>query len=230
MLYYLLFNQNLTFEQAILDFVFVVFAFILSLSVHEFAHALAAYKMGDPTPKITGRLTLNPFKHIDTSGFIMFLLFGMGWAKPVQVNPLNFKKFRTGIRIVSIAGILSNFLLGLVCAIISAILFATVGLPNQFMWYIYNLLDYLMLVNSFLCLFNLLPIYPFDGFNFVTSFMKSDNKFINFSVKNSFRIILIVLGVSIITDLLFNFDILDLYLSLIYRFIYLPITSIGVII
>ena len=229
MLYYLLYHQSLSFSQVILSFVFTIFAFIVSLSVHEFAHALVAYKMGDPTPKLTGRLTLNPFKHIDTSGFIMFMLFGVGWAKPVQVNPLNFKKFRKGMRLVAIAGVCANFLLGLICAIIFALLFKFVGPVNQFVVYLYDLLSYFMLVNSFLVLFNLLPIYPFDGFSFITTFMKGDNKFIRFSVKNSFYILLAVFLVSIITDLAFGFDILDLYCMLIYDKIYMPIVFLGVL-
>ncbi len=224
-----MYHQSLSFSQVILSFVFTIFAFIVSLSVHEFAHALVAYKMGDPTPKLTGRLTLNPFKHIDTSGFIMFMLFGVGWAKPVQVNPLNFKKFRKGMRLVAIAGVCANFLLGLICAIIFALLFKFVGPVNQFVVYLYDLLSYFMLVNSFLVLFNLLPIYPFDGFSFITTFMKGDNKFIRFSVKNSFYILLAVFLVSIITDLAFGFDILDLYCMLIYDKIYMPIVFLGVL-
>lgn len=229
MLYYLLYHQNLTASEIILELVFTIVAFVISLSVHEFAHAFVAYKMGDPTPKAMGRLTLNPFRHIDTSGFIMFMLFGVGWAKPVQINPLNFKKFRTGMRWVSISGIAANFSLGLIAAVLYIILFNTIGAVNVFMVELFSLLNLFMLVNSFLVLFNLLPIYPFDGFSFITTFMKGDNKFIRFSVKYSFYILLALFSVSILIDLLFGFDILDRYCMLIYDYIYWPIIKLGVL-
>lgn len=228
MLYYIFGNSTLTPESAVIMFLITIFAFIMSLSLHEFAHALAAHKMGDATPKLAGRLTLNPIKHVSLIGFISFMLVGIGWAKPTPVNPLNFKKYRSGTRWVSISGILANFVLGLVCAGLSAILYATVGIPTEAMQYLYLLLDAFMIVNSFLALFNLLPIYPFDGFTFISSFMKGNSKFVQNSIKHGTKILLIVLISTILIDLLFNFDILDWYLSIVYNYIYLPIVGLGV--
>ena len=91
-------------------FLISVVVFFISLAMHEFAHGFVAYKMGDPTPKMAGRVTLNPFKHLDLMGFLFFIFFGFGWAKPMPVNPLNFKKYKKGVRLVSIAGVLTNFL------------------------------------------------------------------------------------------------------------------------
>ena len=228
MLYYILFSSNLTAQESVVIFLITIVAFFISLAVHEFAHGFTAVKMGDPTPKLAGRVTLNPFKHISLSGLLCFALLGVGWAKPMPINPLNFKKYRKGIRLTSIAGILANFILGLICAIIFALIIAFAPVSNVYIEYILLTLQYFMLVNSFLALFNILPIYPLDGFNFVTSFMKADNKFIQYNVRNGFKILLGVLLATVLIDLLFGFDILDFYLSLIYNYIYMPIGLLGV--
>ena len=88
-------------------------AVTLIISFHEFAHAYAAYKCGDPTAKFAGRMTLNPAKHFDPLGIVMFALAGFGWAKPVPVNPRNFKNYRWGSFWTAIAGVLCNFLFAL---------------------------------------------------------------------------------------------------------------------
>lgn len=229
MLYYILFNTGASAEEAVILFLITIFVYMFSLSVHEFSHALTAYAMGDKTAKAMGRLTLNPFKHLDLKGFIFFMLLGVGWAKPVPINPLNFRKFKKGIRLVSISGILANFLLGLLSAVTFAILLVTVGFETVAMGYVSDILIYFMLVNSFLALFNLLPIYQFDGYNFITSFMKTENKFIKFSVRNGFRLIIGLILVGLLTDVMFGIDIFSAYLSLLFDFIYLPISFIGVL-
>ena len=228
MLYYILFSSDLSAQEAVVIFLITLVAFFVSLAVHEFAHGFTATKMGDPTPKLAGRVTLNPFKHISLSGLLCFALLGVGWAKPMPINPLNFKKYRKGIRLTSIAGILANFILGLICAIIFALIVAFAPVSNVYIEYILLLLQYFMLVNSFLALFNIIPIYPLDGFNFITSFMKADNKFIQYNVRNGFKILLGILLATVLIDLLFGFDIFDFYLSLIYNYIYIPIGFLGV--
>ena len=209
---------------SIIMFVFSIIVFFISLALHEFAHALAAYKMGDPTPKAQGRLTLNPIKHLDLSGFLCFMFLGFGWAKPVQINPLNFNKYRTGMRIVSVAGVLMNVFIGLLSAVIYAILLATVGLPSEAMLYVYLLLEMFMIVNSALAIFNFLPIMPLDGYNFLTSFFKSENKYTRFNLKYGTILLFAVLILNIILSRYFNFNII----TLLYDFVFTPIKFIGV--
>lgn len=214
MLYYILFNTDLTAEEAVIHFLITVAVFMISLTIHEFAHAFAAFKCGDNTAKLAGRMTLNPFKHLNLSGFIFFMLLGVGWAKPVPINPLNFKKYKKGTRWVSVSGVLANFVLAVLSATIFIVLSLTVGLGGNLMFWIYYILIYLIIINGFLLMFNILPIHPLDGFNFVISFMKSENKFIKFMARNGAKLLIGIILLSLITDLLFGFDILSFYLSL----------------
>ena len=125
----------------------------------------------------------------------------------MPINPLNFKKYKKGVRLVSIAGILANILLGLLSAGIYAILFATVGVANEFMIYVYMLLSSFMLVNSCLALFNLLPIFPLDGYNFLTTFFKGPNKYTNFNERNGSKLVIGLLLSSLVIEIFFNIDI-----------------------
>ena len=228
LLYYILFSSNLTAEDAVIHFLITIFVFMISLTLHEFAHAFAAFKCGDPTAKLSGRMTLNPLKHIDLTGFLMFIFLGVGWARPVPINPMNFKKYKTGTRIVSSAGVLANFAIGLLSAIIYTVLIATIGSASGIaMGYVYTILIYFMLVNSFLFMFNILPIPPLDGFNFISTFVKQENKFMNYMAKNGFKVLIGILLVGLLTDLLFGFDIFTVYLELMYKLVYTPITWLG---
>ena len=230
LLYYILFSENLTANEAVMHFLITVFIYMIAVTIHEFAHAFVAYKMGDSTAKNAGRLTLNPLKHVNLTGFLFFIFIGVGWANPVPVNPLNYRKFKKGTRWVAVSGILANFLMGLFSAIIYAILLATVGTAGgAAMEIVYSVLIYSMLINSFLAMFNFLSIPPLDGFDFVASFMKTENKFIKFMVRNGLRLLIGLLLLGMITDLLFGFDVFTLYLSLINDFIYVPICLLGVI-
>ena len=227
MLYRVLFSNNLSPQEAVMYFLISIFVFFISLTLHEFAHGYAAYKMGDLTPKVSGRLTLNPVKHLDMTGFVCFLLMGVGWAKPVPVNPLNFKKYKKGMRIVSLAGILTNFLLGLFAAGIYAIMLATVQVETAVITCVYVILEYFMVVNSCLTLFNILPIMPLDGYNFIATFLKPDNKFVRFSEKNGFKVLLVIMIICIFVELFFGLDLFGMYLSLIHNFVYIPIALLG---
>ena len=136
---------------------------LLALSVHETAHGYMAYRLGDPTARNLGRLTLNPLKHLDPMGFLCMVLFRFGWAKPVPVNPRNFRHYKRDMILVALAGPLSNFLMAVVAvAIFRVSLFFVTDYNALFALYLI-LIDVIASVNISLMVFNLLPIPPLDG-------------------------------------------------------------------
>ena len=143
----------------------LLIALIPAFTFHEFAHAWVAYRLGDPTAKNMGRLTLNPLKHLEVFGILMVLTVGFGWAKPVMVNPANLRNGRRDTALVAVAGPLTNLLL----AVVLALLWRLVGvLDNRFV-------DDIVLtsigLNVTLLFFNLIPLAPLDGFKAVVGWL-----------------------------------------------------------
>lgn len=147
-------------------------AVLIALSIHEWAHAYAAYKLGDNTAMALGRMTINPLSHIDPFGLIMLVLFRFGWAKPVPINPRNFRNPRRDEILVSLAGVATNFLAA----------FFTIGILIVFEDAIYKnrviaqMLQNFYFINLALMVFNLIPIPPLDGYRvFQNIFARSIN-------------------------------------------------------
>lgn len=138
-----------------------ILAILVALSIHEFSHALAGHLIGDDTAKHHGRLTLNPFSHIDWWGLALLILVGFGWGKPVPFNPYNLKYGRWGPSIVAVAGPLSNLAGVAVFGLILKLLLNTTTLPIDNL--LIQFLVFLVLINLILMLFNLIPIPPLDG-------------------------------------------------------------------
>lgn len=162
-----------------------IIAVLIAISIHEWAHAFAAWKLGDSTAKYQGRLTINPIAHIDPIGALMFLFVGFGWAKPVPVNPYAFKRYARDTSLVSLAGPVSNFVLAFIAFALLSIL------PVQVDGGIYGLLDVTgktspvlmvlgqilgasLYVNLALMAFNLFPLAPLDGSKILYVFLPKD--------------------------------------------------------
>ncbi|VVA43756.1 Site-2 protease family protein [Candidatus Roizmanbacteria bacterium] len=155
---------NYLFTNPIL-FVIYLISILTAISIHEFSHAWAADYLGDPTPRLQGRLKLNPLVHIDTMGMVFLLLLGFGWGKPVQFDPYNLKDPRRDAAWISIAGPSSNFILAIILTLLLKL-------------FIFLQLNFLIIIGSFILIpmirmnimlgvFNLLPIHPMDGFKIV---------------------------------------------------------------
>lgn len=145
------------------EMIIFICVILFAITIHEFSHAAAAELLGDPTPKLAGRLSLNPIKHIDPIGFLMLLLVRFGWAKPVPINPYNFKDPVRGEMVVSLAGPASNFL----SAYIAAALIRVFPMMVLISPYAHRAVSDFIWINLALAVFNLLPVPPLDGSHFL---------------------------------------------------------------
>lgn len=139
-------------------FLLISMALVISLTVHEFAHAWVAYRLGDSTPKFQGRVTLNPLAHLDIFGTLALLFLGFGWGKPVEFDIYNLKHPKRDSALIAFAGPLTNLVIGTLFFILGTVSFSELQA-------IFNMIAY---INFILAFFNMIPIYPLDGFNVVT--------------------------------------------------------------
>ncbi|NLP44211.1 MAG: site-2 protease family protein [Peptococcaceae bacterium] len=183
--------MNFDFTQAL----YLLPGILIGFAFHEFAHAQTAVWLGDDTPKLQRRNSLNPLVHIDIIGFIMILLAGFGWAKPVQINPNNFKNPKRDDILVSVAGPAMNILVALVLLTLMRILISipianTAGSTYAILL---TILDYAVWINIVLCVFNLLPIPPLDGSHILFGLTGLKNTEVYFKLYQWSTLILLVL-------------------------------------
>ena len=189
---------NIFSKEGLISFLYTLPALLFCLSVHEFAHAYTAYKLGDRTQKAMGRLTLNPFSHIDIAGFICIALFGFGWGKPVMIDDRNFKNKAAGNALTAFAGPFSNIIMAILFTIILKILLITgVILPttNSVVGsIILNMFILTIQFNVVFAIFNLIPIPPFDGSRILYFFLPAKGREYMYKIEQySFVIVLVIL-------------------------------------
>jgi len=151
---------------------------LLTLTIHEFSHGYVAYLLGDDTAKRAGRLTLNPISHIDPVGLLMLFIVHIGWAKPVPVNPYNFKNQKRDMAITAAAGPASNFVMAIILSVVFNLLKATspdiLYSGSVIAQFFTGMLVYAILINLALGIFNLIPIPPMDGSKILGGFLSDE--------------------------------------------------------
>lgn len=210
---------NIFSKNGIILFLFTLPILLFSISIHEFSHAYIAYKLGDKSQKAYGRLTLDPFKHIDIFSLICVALFGFGWGKPIIVDDKNFKNKARDNMLVALAGPLSNFFIAILLTILLKILFMCGIVSNVsssvVISSIFSMLVLAIEFNVVFFVFNLIPIPPFDGSRVLTYFLPQKGKEIMYLLENYTFWILIIflvtdLGTYIVTPIVnFIFKILS---------------------
>lgn len=223
----LLLNINAPARAKFLIAIGYVVALLAAIILHELGHGFAAYISGDYTAKMRGRLSLNPIKHLDPIGTLMMVIVGFGWAKPVPIDPRNFKDYKKGMLLTSLAGVLVNLLLAFISAGVMALFLLCVKDLN---WnivyngeysagnYVYTFVTYLcmfsMLFNLSLMAFNILPIFPLDGFRVVETLAKPNNKYVDFMYKyGQFVLFGLLILSSVLGRINSNLDIFSLYIN-----------------
>lgn len=201
-----------------------IIAFCTAIPFHEAAHAFVSNKLGDPTAKRLGRLTLNPIKHLDPMGFLAMLTIGVGWAKPVPINTAYYKNRKVGMAISSAAGPLSNFFLAFIIMILSKLtIYAgpssiAGALPAVVVGVIWQILNYLIIININLAIFNLLPIPPLDGSRIFLLFLPNKAYF---DVQKYERYIMIgMLALIFLLPMLTGFDPISWLLGSVWPYMY----------
>ena len=186
-----------------------IVAMLFVLIPHEYAHGLIAYKNGDMTAKLQGRLTLNPVKHISPVGFILCVLTGFGWAKPVPINPYNFRKYRKGLFTTAIAGVVTNYIIAFIVYPISLIISKYAYADSSSIQYLIDFFDWIFyltfLYSLSIIVFNILPFYPLDGFRVVESITKETNPLHRFLQKYGRYILIFLIVESYICSLLVDY-------------------------
>lgn len=201
-------------NQLIFDFLRLIaslLAVAVVLTMHEFAHAFIAYKCGDPTPKFSGRLSLNPMRHFDILGLVLFAFAGFGWAKPVPINPNNFRHYKRGLAFTAIAGVVTNYLSAFIFYPLLLIVISYVQTPfialDTFLYYLFLFLYSYSLAFS---VFNLIPLPPLDGWRVVEAVNRKRGKVYRFFEQYGYIILLVLIAIHFLVEVLSNYQIFAL--------------------
>lgn len=188
------------FNRSIETILLTIPAIIIGFSFHEFAHAYASHKLGDPTPGNQGRLTLSPLAHIDIIGFILILLAGFGWAKPVQINPRYYKNPRRDELIVSLAGPAMNLVVAFVFVVIYRLTANFYTSDNVIIYNVLRVIEYVTWINIILFFFNLIPLPPLDGFHILRELLpQRQYRLVWFLEKYSTIILLLIIVTPVVS-------------------------------
>jgi len=190
-----------------LSALFFIPIFLIAITVHECAHGYVAWRLGDPTARAMGRITLNPLRHLDPFGFILLLIAGFGWAKPVQINPRNFKNEKAGMAISALAGPVSNILMAFAGLIIFNIIIIIGYKTENFGAVMQNAISFFYLVvqlNVWFAVFNMIPIPPLDGSRLVSYFLPpSLHYYYNYVERYGFIILILLVRSVLLTPIQF---------------------------
>lgn len=186
-------------RETLLIYLMRIPAILFAISVHESAHAWVAYKLGDPTAKNAGRISLNPLRHLNPVGMIMMLLVGFGWASPVMINAGKFKKPKVGMAVSSLAGPLSNLLLGFIGAAGMVLTVQFGDLSLRIIQALVLFFNVFISLNVSLAVFNLIPIPPLDGSRILLLFLPER---VYFKIMRYEQYILIALIILMVTDII----------------------------
>ena len=195
--------------QTILCYVASLLAVAIVLTLHEFSHAFVAYKCGDLTPKIRGRLTLNPLAHFDILGLVFFALAGFGWAKPVPINPNNFTHYKRGLALTSVAGIAANYLSAFIFYPIYLLVTMYLQTPIPQLNYFLSTFTMLLWMYSLsFAVFNLIPLPPLDGWNLVEALNRRRGKVFRFFRQYGNVILIILIVIHFLVRFTANYEML----------------------
>ena len=188
-------------QEIILILLLTIPTVLIALSFHEFAHGYVAYKLGDPTAKNLGRLTLNPIKHFHPIGMLSMLLLGIGWANPVPINTRYFKNPKKGMALSAAAGPIANLLLAFIGLILYGMIvkFFSGFMSYEVFWAIYLFFSNFCYMNIYLAVFNMLPVPPFDGSRVLFAFLPDKYYF---SIMKYENIIMMVVLIGLVTGII----------------------------
>jgi len=208
-------NSGASFAEIIVTLGAWVIAILSALVIREVVRGYTAVKMGDNTPRFTGQLSLNPAKHFDPIGFLCILIVGFGWSKGMPINSNNFRNIKRGQILCSLSGILTNFAIFVVFTFLYALCLRFLDVSVLVLEFLTLTCLYTALINLFIGIFNLLPIYPLDGFSLVETFCSYDNRYVNFMHRyGSFvllGVVVILMTFPVLTSWIYNYVFMGLF-------------------